>query len=132
MEGFYEVLDGNAVVGKVQMIRQGLYYRVICRCHPSDNLVRRLYAVHDGGRENLGVLVPEGDGIVLDRKIPVKKLHGNVLRFILSTGGNKTEGKLVAVCPEEPFLYIDRLQNAFLETENGKVCIRLAENPETV
>lgn len=132
MEGIYEVQDGNTAVGKVQLIRQGLYYRVICRCHLSDDLVRRLYAVHDSGRENLGVLVPEEDGIVLDRKIPVKRLHGNAMRFMLSTGGNKTEGKLVAVCPEEPFQYIDRLQNAFLETENGKVSIRLAETPETV
>ena len=132
MEDFYEVQDGNAVVGKVQLIRQGLYYRVICRCYLLDNLVRRLYVVHDGSRENLGVLVPEGDGIVLDRKIPAKKLQHDALRFILSTGGNKMEGKIIPVSPEEPFLYIDRLQNAFLETENGKVSIRLAETPETV
>lgn len=120
------------MVGKVQLIRQGLYYRVICRCQLPVDLVYRLYAVLENGRENIGVVIPEGDGFLLDKKIPVKKLGGNGLRFVVSTGGNKVDGKLVPVSPEEPFLYIDRLKNAFLETDNGKVSIRLEENPEAV
>ena len=132
MEGCYQVYDENVVVGKVQIIRQGLYYQIICRCSPGDDMVRRLYADQDGTRENLGVLVPEGDGFLLDRKIPVKKLSGERVRFVLSTAGTKRAGKLVPVCPEEPFLYIDRLKNAFVETQSGKMCIRIEENPEAV
>jgi hypothetical protein len=119
-------------VGKVQLIRQGLYWRVICRCQCSNDLVRRLYAVWDDGRENLGVLVPEEDGFRLDRRIPVKRLRTDGVKFMLSTGGHSREGKLVPVSPEEPFAYIDRLKHAFLETENGKIQIRIEENPETV
>ena len=132
LEGCYEVHYDGTATGKVQMIRQGLYYRIICRCCLPDHLVCRLYAVWENGRENLGVVVPEGDGFVLDRKIPAKKLSENGLHFILSTGYNKANGKLVKVCPEEPFLYIDRLKNAFLDTENGKISIRIEENPEAV
>lgn len=132
MEEYYEVSDGNAVVGKVQLIRDGLYYRIICRCQLSGDQVRRLYAVLESRRENIGVLIPEGDGFVLERKIPAKKLSGSNLQFSLSAGGHKIEGKVVPVCPEEPFLYIDRLKNAFLESENGKINIRIEEAPETV
>ena len=132
MEEYYEVSDGNAVVGKVQLIHEGLYYRIICRCQLSGDLVRRLYAVTESRRENIGVLVPEGDGFVLERRIPTKKLSGSNLQFHLSSGGSKLEGKVVPVCPEEPFLYMDRLKNAFLESENGKVNIRIEETPKTV
>ena len=132
MEGCYEVFNGNDVVGKVQLIRQGLYYRVICRCCLSEDMVRRLYAVQENSRENLGVLVPEEDGLVLDKKIPVKRISDKTTRFLLSAGDSKMRGKLVPVSPEEPFLYIDRLKSAFLETENGKVNIRIEESPEAV
>ena len=119
-------------MGKVQLIRQGLYYRVICRCRCSDDQVRRLYAVWNDSRENLGVLVPEEDGFLLDRRIPAKHLGSDGLKFILSSGGHCREGMLVPVSPEEPFAYIDRLKHAFLETENGKIQIRIKENPEAV
>lgn len=132
MEGSYEVCFGNTTAGKVQLIRRGLYYRVICRCQIPEDMVCRLYAVTEGYRENLGVVVPEGDGFVLDKMIPVKRLSGKSVRFVLSTGNGTAAGKLVPVCPEEPFLYIDRLQNAFLQSENGKAYIRLEEDPEAV
>ena len=119
-------------MGKVQLIRQGLYYRVICRCLCSDDVVRRLYAIWDHGRENLGVLVPEEDGFQLDRRIPAKHLGSDGLKFVLSAGGQNRDGKLIPVSPEEPFAYIDRLKNAFLETENGKMQIQIQENPEAV
>ena len=114
-------------MGKVQLIRQGLYWRVICRCQCSNDLVRRLYAVWDDCRENLGVLVPEEDGFRLDRRIPVKRLRTDGVKFMLSTGGHSREGKLVPVSPEEPFAYIDRLYEGFLRPANGRVYLELKD-----
>ena len=83
MEGCYEVYLGNQSAGKVQLIRQGLYYRVICRCRVPGDQVFRLYAVQGNRRENLGVVIPDGDGFSLDKKIPAKNLAGEKIRFIL-------------------------------------------------
>ena len=131
MEGAYEVTLGKTGVGKVQLIRQGLYCRVTCRCQVPDDQVYRLFAVMDGHRENLGVVVPDGDGCILDRKIPVKKLTAQSISFLLSSGEGTVSGKFVPVSPEEPFLYIDRLKTAFLQSEHGKIGIRIEETPET-
>lgn len=132
MEGCYEVYLGNAAVGKVQLLRQGLYFRVICRCTIPSDRVFRLFAQMGDRQENLGVVVPEGDGFLLDRKIPAKRFTGETLRFLLSSGGGERTGRFVPICPEEPFQYIDRLKTAFLESEHGKVGIRIEDSPETV
>lgn len=132
MDGFYEVSFGNSPVGKVQLVRQGLYCRIVCRCRLPGDLVCRLFVQTDKGRENLGVVVPEGDSFLLDKKIPVKRLGNGPLRFALSSGAGPLPGRFIPICPEEPFYYIERLKDAFLESEQGKVGIRIQETPEAV
>jgi len=50
----------------------------------------------------------------------------------LSAGAGELNGKFVPICPEEPFLYIDRLKTAFLESEQGKIGIRIQQHPEAI
>ena len=130
LEQCYEVMYGKDAIGKVQVIPQGLYCRIICRCRGTYEHVLRLFADAQGHRENLGVLIPEADGLLLDRKIPAKRLGSGKLRFYLSSGCGCDGGLFVPICPEEPFLYISRLKTAFLESEQGKIGIRIKEHPE--
>ena len=132
MDGFYEVIYGNAAVGKVSLKQQGLYCRIVCRCRIPKDQICRLYVLTESGRENLGVLVPEGDGFILDRKIPVKRLVGAKLQFVLSSGLGNLDGEFIPIKPEEPFLYIERLQDAFLELQQGALGVRIKEPCEAV
>lgn len=132
MESCYEVYFGSEPAGKVQLLRQGLYYRIICRCQIPGDQVYRLYAVQGDRRENLGVLVPEGDAFLLDKKIPAKRIGDKTTRFMVSSGNTCPKVKFIPISPEEPFLYIDRLKNAFLQSEHGKIGIRTEEKPEAV
>ena len=132
MDGFYEVFYGGESVGKLQLIPQGLYLHIICRCHLPGKQIYKLYAVMEHHRENLGVVIPDGDGGILQKKIPAKYLREERLRFIISAGTEDLQGKFIPICPEEPFYYIDRLKNSFLELENGRIGIRITENPEAV
>lgn len=132
LEGCYEVYFGNRSCGKVQVQRQGLYLRLICRCTIPSDQVYRLYGVFASRRENMGVLVPEGDCFFMDRRIPAKRFGEEMPRFEVSSGQQALSGEFIPICPEEPFLYIDRLKTAFLQTENGKVGIRTEKRPEAV
>ena len=132
MEMNYEVMLGKQPVGKVQVISQGLYCRIICRCQIPGDQIYRLYVVCGSHRENLGVPVPEGDGFLLDRKVPAKRLGTGPYSFVLSCGAGVPQGTFIPICPEEPFLYIDRLNHAFLESRQGKVGIRTEIDPEAV
>ena len=97
MEQCYEVMYGNDVIGKVQVIPQGLYCQIICRCRGTYEQVLRLFAEEQGHRENLGVLIPEADGLLLDRKIPAKRLSSGKLRFYLSSACGCDGGHFVPI-----------------------------------
>lgn len=83
MEGFFEVTYGDVPVGKAELIRQGLYYRVICRCAIPDGDLCRLVAVWTGGWKNLGIPIPDSAGFILQKSLPVKHIGDKELRFLL-------------------------------------------------
>lgn len=117
----YEVFFGSQPVGRVQVTKQGLYYRFFCRCRISGDVVCRLFAQCGENRENLGVVVPVEDGFGLDTRIPAKKLGEGEMEFrLIPKTEQVSQGKFVPISPEEPFLYIQRLQNAFLAYQDGK------------
>ena len=131
VEGFYEVTLGNNPAGKVQISKQGLYCRVVCHCIVPKDMVYRLYAAVGEKRGNLGVVVPNDSGYLLDRKIPAKQLEG-CSGFLLSAKSEKETGQFIPIHPSEPFSYIRDLESAFMEIQDGKIGIRLKENSGAV
>lgn len=117
----HEVFFGKDKAGKVQVLREGLYYRFICRCRLTGDVVCRLMVCCGDCHENLGVVVPMGDGFGLDKRIPVKHLGEGEMSFSLIPKHDHVAGKFVPIYPEEPFTYIARLKDAFLARQNGQV-----------
>lgn len=134
MQENYHVILGNKQVGKVRIIKQGLYYRLICRFYATCSEVYHLYAIIDERQEKIGVPVLDGEGFVLDKMIPFKRLAGENLKFVLSSASVMRDlpGEFVPIFPEEPFQYIEHLKSAFLATEYGKIGVYIKETPETV
>lgn len=83
MEGNYPVFYQQKAVGKVQVIKKGLYYSFHCRCRMESGTVCRLVAKWPNAWENLGIPVPEGDGLELDRKLPAKRMGEETPEFLL-------------------------------------------------
>ena len=132
MEHYYEIALGKNPVGKVQVIRQGLYYRFICRCRLSGDVVYRLTVRGGDITENLGVLVGLGDGFGLDKKIPVSHLGEGKLEFILLPKSDRLNGEFIPIRPEEPFAYLTRLQDSFYVHQSGQAGIVLKEKQGTL
>lgn len=121
MEGNYGVYFGNQLAGKVQVMRQGLYYRFICRCKLTGDVVCRLNVCCGKNQESLGVVVPENDGFGLDTKLPIKKIGEGKMDFFLIPKHEISQGNFVPIYPEEPFSYIARLKDAYLARKDGQV-----------
>jgi hypothetical protein len=122
----YDIFLGRDVIGQANVVRQGLYYQFSCRCKLTSDVMYRLSVSCGGHHENLGVLVPMGDTFGLDTKLAVKRLGEGTLRFQVLPKHQKVAGQFIAVRPEEPFTYITRLQEAFLEIRDGQVGLRLS------
>ena len=129
MEGNYGVYLGEKLCGKVQVLRQGLYYRFICRCQLSGDVVCRLKVCSGDGEENLGVLIPMDGGFGLNTQVPAKRFSGQPVRFRIVARQESPKGTFVPIYPEEPFAYIERLKDAFLQIQNGQVGVLLTGEP---
>lgn len=117
----YAVTFGEQTIGKAQVTRQGLYYHVVCRCNLSGEVMYRLEVSCGEKRENLGILVPEETGFGLDTRFPVSRVGEGTLRFRLLPRHDVLEGRrFVPITPEEPFSYLERLKDSFLEIQEGK------------
>ncbi len=121
----YEIYYGKDKAGTVQVLREGLYYRFICRCKLPGDVVCRLAVRCADKQENLGVVVPMGDAFGLDKRIPVKRLGEGEMTFHLSPRHDYIQGKFIPIYPEEPFAYITRLKSSFLAKQNGQIGITI-------
>ena len=81
MEGIYPVGFGQARVGKVEVRKQGLYYRFFCRCQISGDVVCRLVVSCGGKQENLGVVVPLEEGFGLRHMRERLEMLGGTLDY---------------------------------------------------
>ena len=121
MVGTYEIMKGSSSVGQVVVERQGLYYRFFCRCELVDKEIYRLMVSCNGNREKLGTLVPMDGFWGLEKRIPAKRLREGKPEFFLMSKDCISKGKFVPVYPEEPFSYLSRLKDAYLERREGQL-----------
>lgn len=116
MVGSYEIEHGT---GTVKVTREGLYYRFSCRCRLSGETMHRLVVFTDAGQVDLGVCVPMEGCFGVERKLPCKRFGENP-QFRLLPKHEGMQGRFVPIYPEEPFMYISKLNKAFLEVRNGQ------------
>ena len=125
LEGTYDILMGGEKVGQAKVEQQGLYYRFSCRCRISGEVICRVCVSCGAKTENLGVLVPMGSEFGLEKKLAVKKLGRGLFRFRAGPKHSVEMARFVPVYPEEPFSYLSKLQNAFLEIRNEEIGVLL-------
>ena len=121
MVGTFHIFMGKEAVGKVTVTREGLYYRFICRCKLSGEIMHHMM-LHIGDQEYcLGVLVPDNGEFLVNTRVPVKKFKRGEPSFCLAPRHKKLEGVFVPILADEPFSYLFRLKNSYLEIKNGKM-----------
>lgn len=123
----YTVFLGGQSIGKAMVERQGLYYCITCRCRLSGEVVYKVMASCGETTEDLGILVPESGAFVLTTRIPIKRLGEGELAFRAVPRHMELREKFVPISPESPFAYISRLENAFLEIQNGQISLAIRD-----
>ena len=127
MVGTYEIKQGTRCIGKVTVEKQGLYYRFSCRCALTGEVMHHLLVTCGERSEDLGICVPVDGQFGLEKKIPCKRLGTGNPEFQLLPKHQKMQGKFIPVYPEEPFSYMSRLKDAFLEIRAGQMGIIIRE-----
>lgn len=117
----YGVVFGGTEIGRASVVREKLYYRIACSCALTDNRIHRLEVSCGDRSADLGILVPENGVFVLSTRIPVNRIGEGEMRFaVIEKESAVKAGRFVPIKPEEPFRYLSRLKNAFLEIREGQ------------
>ena len=114
-----DIIQDGRIIGQAQVWQEGLYYRFDCRCQPTG--MCRLAVCSDGKYENLGIPVPGYGALVLQTRIPAKKVPQGDIRIMALPISQNRPGVFVPVCPDKPFAYLSRLQNAYMHTESDQI-----------
>lgn len=125
MEVFYPVMLNGKQAGKVSVRRQGLYYHFSCSCRFSGEHMYRLIVSRAAAKENLGILVPSEGSFTLQKKLPVKRIGEGDMSFHLASVQDSASTAFIPICPEEPFAYLERLKEAYLERRYGQIGARI-------
>ena len=124
----YDVILGSESIGKAQVEREGLYYRISCRCRLSGEVPYKVNAACGDKCEDLGLLVPQSGAFVLTARLPAKRLGEGKLEFRAVPRTPKSEGKFVPISADEPFSYLSRLENAYLQFREGQPGVVIKES----
>lgn len=123
----YDIFLGTQSIGKAQVIKEGLYYRISCRCRLSGEVVYKVEASCGDKTEDLGVLVPQSGAFVLTARLPMKRLGEGQLQFKAVPRHAQLQGKFVPISADEPFAYLSRLENAFMVRRGELLCIQIED-----
>lgn len=119
MIGSYSVTMGQHSVGVVSVSKEGLYYRIICRCKLPEDKLCRLAAQWEDREAVLGVLIPEGGSFCLNKRLPIKQAGLGVPQFIIPTSLEQNDQMWVPVYEDAPFTHLTDLNDArFQVVEN--------------
>lgn len=120
MIGHYDIVLGNQSIGKAEVIREGLYYRFRCKCSLSGEVMYQLKVVCGENENSLGICVPVAGGFGVNTCLPIKTVGEGDFSFYAFPRHTDMKGKFVPICADEPFAYIENLQNLHLEFRNGE------------
>ena len=95
----------------MQVAREGLYYRLNCRCQFSDKGFYRVIINHDGGAVDLGICVPQGDKYYITKKVAAKNLNGDSWQVVALRDEESANG--LEIDPNSGFSYISRLHELY-------------------
>ena len=127
MVGSYDICQGADKVGTAVVTREGLYYRISCRCRFGGEPMRRILMTIGDCQTDLGVCIPIDGRFGLEKRIPCKNLAAGTPEFRLMPKYRRTDRIFVPVYPEEPFAYMARLKDAFLEIRDGQMGVLIKE-----
>ena len=123
MVGTYKILLEDEPIGEAIVRRKGLYYQFYCNCHLQSEVIYRVNVSCGGIHESLGILVPTGNTYGLTKMLPAKQFADGIPEFWLAPRHQTDRELHIDIYPEEPFAYITRLENAYLDIKSGKTAI---------
>ena len=127
MESKYTVYYMEKEVGYVFLEKEGLYWRINCRLDHIERGYYRLNVKNGACIFDLGLCVPVDNGLGMNTRVPIKRIGEEYLNFFLKHSKNEERQLFVPIRAEEPFVYLQRLEKAYLDRKDGILGVRFRD-----
>ena len=124
MEGTYPVSLNGERIGAVVLQRQGLYYRLNCRCNGVHKDMMQLMIQAKNTVKDIGLLIPNGNMLEIRTTIPVKRIGDNTPTFFLHSRQGST-CQFYSVDPQTPFSHLAELDRAVFAIRNDQIGVEI-------
>ena len=121
---------GQEKIGTVCVLKEGLYYRFMCKCQLSGEVVYQIIVGSSLGETNLGVCVPIECGFGINTRVPIKTVGDPPFSFTVVPKHTEKRGEFVPIRADEPFVYLQKLDNAYCSMLDGTHTIWIAKEDE--
>lgn len=128
MFGLYDIYREGKKIGKAEVSREGLYYRFRCCCDLEEGEICRITVTCGAKTESLGIPIPNGDSFWLSARLPVSRFGAEEPTFQIPSKERKAPPQLwEPISPENPFPYLEKLDNAAMEQREEVMGILISE-----
>ena len=129
MEGTYDVFYEGEKVGNLHLQRNGLYYIINAECMVEQQGMFQLVMNLTDRSEEIGLMMPDKGRLILKKRIPVKRV-GECLPYFSIKERNPCKEEVAVIRPEQPFIFLHRLQEAYLDFGENGCIIRFKKTVE--
>ena len=123
-----EIYFGVNCVGWASLEKEGLYYRISCKCNMTEKSIFRVIMASANGRYPIGVLLPAAPGFALSARIPVKKVDLNTLHFMVEPLDSDEGCIRIPISADLELPWLQQLENARLHYHNGSKILVIKQN----
>ena len=128
MKNKCEIFFGEQCVGCANLTKEGLYYRICCKCNIKEKSICRVVMVCANGIQSLGVLLPNASGFALTARIPVKKVDLDTLHFRVEAQDSGEDGVHVPISADMALQWLPQLEEARLCDRKGTKMLVIKQN----
>jgi hypothetical protein len=117
-------------VGFVRLSKKGMFYSLNCRFRPDKVEKYHLVMQCDGTEWDLGICVPFGRALGMERHFPIHRIGEGEMRFVVQSA-EEVEG-FAPIYDDQPFLSLGDLLNGRFAVINGVKGIVFARESENI
>lgn len=120
----FDLIYSNDICGAVSVTKEGLYYKIQCRCDLPTKGIYHMIIQSDENKIDLGICVPKDGRFGIDTRIPTRNINTDSVRFVLIEKESDSEKSKFLLESSMPFPYLEQLETAYLCSDKKTIAIR--------
>lgn len=106
----FSIYFGEKICGRARLEKEGLYYRITCKCEIPTDALCRMQMKTRGECIDLGTCIKKGSSYMINTKIPCKRIDPEDVQITMLTNAPHTTGNFIPVSSKLPFPYLHKLE----------------------